>query len=277
MDSTYRAIAELGRATNTIILARYLRRQALRREIHEGLKTIEQWNSANNFVYFARRGEMASNRRENHEISMLSLHLQQDCMVYVNMWVSDRGRTRAKRSRPPAGVRTTARRGAQTREVGLGGADRAARRRARTSIGGYGSTPPVNRYGTQRSAARPAATRSNGSLTADLDQDTVGPEVPGRRGWPLAPERLCVPKTRKHRGVDACGHAPQTPRATVPEAADTHLESTTHAGVAGSAGPRCLRPELLSFPGRDAGRDPGAPPPTRRLPAHLPSTAGQTR
>ena len=28
--------------------------------------------------------EMASNRREDHEISMLSLHLIQNCMVYIN-------------------------------------------------------------------------------------------------------------------------------------------------------------------------------------------------
>ena len=57
---------------------------ALRREIHEGLNVIEQWNGANDFVFFARRGEMTSNRREDQEISMLSLHLLQNCMVYVN-------------------------------------------------------------------------------------------------------------------------------------------------------------------------------------------------
>jgi TnpA family transposase len=51
---------------------------------HEGLNVIERWNGANDFVYFARRGEMTSNRREDHEISMLSLHLLQNCMVYVN-------------------------------------------------------------------------------------------------------------------------------------------------------------------------------------------------
>jgi hypothetical protein len=33
---------------------------------------------------FAKRGEFASNRREDHEISMLSLHLLQNCMVYIN-------------------------------------------------------------------------------------------------------------------------------------------------------------------------------------------------
>ncbi len=81
---TYRGLAELGRAVKTIFLARYLHSLALRREIHEGLNTVERWNGANDFVYFARRGEMTSNRREDHEISMLSLHLLQNCMVYVN-------------------------------------------------------------------------------------------------------------------------------------------------------------------------------------------------
>ncbi|HEX5852611.1 MAG TPA: Tn3 family transposase, partial [Solirubrobacteraceae bacterium] len=36
------------------------------------------------FVFFARRGDFASNRREDHEISMLALHLLQNCMVYIN-------------------------------------------------------------------------------------------------------------------------------------------------------------------------------------------------
>jgi hypothetical protein len=35
-------------------------------------------------VFFARRGEMVSNRHQDHELSMLSLHLIQNCMVYIN-------------------------------------------------------------------------------------------------------------------------------------------------------------------------------------------------
>ena len=58
--------------------------EELRREINEGLNVVEQWNGANDFVFFARRGEMTSNRREDHEVSMLALHLLQNCMVYVN-------------------------------------------------------------------------------------------------------------------------------------------------------------------------------------------------
>lgn len=58
--------------------------EALRREIHEGLNVIERWNGANDFVFFAKRGELASNRSEDHELSMLCLHLLQNCMVYIN-------------------------------------------------------------------------------------------------------------------------------------------------------------------------------------------------
>jgi TnpA family transposase len=81
---TYRAFAELGKAVKTIFLCRYLHSEDLRREINEGLNVIEQWNSANDFIFFARHGEFASNRREDHEISMLALHLLQNCMVYIN-------------------------------------------------------------------------------------------------------------------------------------------------------------------------------------------------
>jgi hypothetical protein len=81
---TYKALAELGKAIKTIFLCHYLHEEALRREINEGLNVVEQWNGATDFVFFARKGELSSNRREDHEISMLALHLIQNCMVYVN-------------------------------------------------------------------------------------------------------------------------------------------------------------------------------------------------
>jgi len=81
---TYKALMELGKAVKTVFLARYLHDRSLRVEINDGLNVIEQWNSANDFIFFARRGEVSSNRREDQEVSMLSLHLLQNCMVYVN-------------------------------------------------------------------------------------------------------------------------------------------------------------------------------------------------
>jgi hypothetical protein len=56
----------------TPFLACYLVDHALlRREINDGLNVVEQWNSANDFI-FARQGEFSSNRRENQELSVLS-------------------------------------------------------------------------------------------------------------------------------------------------------------------------------------------------------------
>ena len=81
---TYKAFMELGRAVKTIFLCNYLHSEPLRREIHEGLNVIEQWNGATDFVLYARRGELVSNRNEDHEVTMLSLQLLQNCMIYIN-------------------------------------------------------------------------------------------------------------------------------------------------------------------------------------------------
>lgn len=81
---TYKAFTQLGKAVKTLFLCRYLHSEALRREINAGLNVVEHWNGATDFVFFARRGELASNRREDHEVSMLALHLLQNCLIYIN-------------------------------------------------------------------------------------------------------------------------------------------------------------------------------------------------
>ncbi|WP_139837535.1 Tn3 family transposase [Xenorhabdus beddingii] len=35
-----------------------------------GLNVVEQWNGATDFVFFVRRGKMASNYREVHEVKL---------------------------------------------------------------------------------------------------------------------------------------------------------------------------------------------------------------
>jgi len=81
---TYKALAELGKATKTLFLCRYLHAEGLRREIHEGLNVVETWNSANGFIFFGKGGEVASNRSDDQEVSVHALHLLQSCLVYVN-------------------------------------------------------------------------------------------------------------------------------------------------------------------------------------------------
>jgi len=60
------------------------REQNSRYASHSGLNVVEQWNGATDFVFFARRGELVSNRREDHEVSILALLLLQNSTVYIN-------------------------------------------------------------------------------------------------------------------------------------------------------------------------------------------------
>ncbi|NEQ67973.1 MAG: Tn3 family transposase [Symploca sp. SIO2D2] len=81
---TYLALMELGRAIKTIFLCQYLDEEAVRREVNEGLNVVERWNGVNDFIFYGKGGEFASNRLETQELSVLSLHLLQICLVYVN-------------------------------------------------------------------------------------------------------------------------------------------------------------------------------------------------
>ena len=53
-------------------------------EINEGLNVIENWNSANSFIFYGKNSEINTNSLEDQEISVLSLHLLQNCLVYIN-------------------------------------------------------------------------------------------------------------------------------------------------------------------------------------------------
>lgn len=82
---TYQAMIELGRAQKTVFLARYLRSRGLQREINDGLNVIESWNRANSIIFYGKNSEIASNRRDEQEMSVLCLRICQAAMVFVNV------------------------------------------------------------------------------------------------------------------------------------------------------------------------------------------------
>ncbi len=80
----YQAMLELGRAQKTIFLCRYLRDRDLQREINSGLNIVEGWHDVNDVILFGKGGEFATNQRDQQELTVLSLHLLQAALVYVN-------------------------------------------------------------------------------------------------------------------------------------------------------------------------------------------------
>lgn len=81
---TYKALQELGKVIKTLFLCEYLTSRPLRIEIHEGLNVVENWNSANSFIFYGKSGEISTNNLEDQELSVLCLHLLQNCLVYIN-------------------------------------------------------------------------------------------------------------------------------------------------------------------------------------------------
>lgn len=81
---TYKALSELGRVLKTIFLCSYLASEEVRREVQEGLNVVENWNSANGFIFYGKRGEISTNDADAQEVAILAMHLLQACLVYVN-------------------------------------------------------------------------------------------------------------------------------------------------------------------------------------------------
>jgi len=81
---TYKALVELGKAEKTIFLCNYLPYLEPKQETQAGLNVIENWNGTNDFIFYGRRGRFETNNPHEMEISMLSLHLLQNCLILIN-------------------------------------------------------------------------------------------------------------------------------------------------------------------------------------------------
>ncbi|MGN9788628.1 Tn3 family transposase [Nonomuraea sp. ZG12] len=80
----YSAMYEVGCAQRTIFLARWLRDRDLQHETESGLNVVENYNGVNDYIRFGKRGELASNRREEQELGMLCLMILQSSLAYIN-------------------------------------------------------------------------------------------------------------------------------------------------------------------------------------------------
>ena len=80
----YTAMLELGRAQRTIFLAHWLRNRDLQRETESALNVVENYNGVNDYIRFGKRGELASNRREEQELGMLCLQILQSSLAFIN-------------------------------------------------------------------------------------------------------------------------------------------------------------------------------------------------
>ena len=88
--STYKALAEVGKAEKSIFLCDYLPFRETQYEVHEELNVVENGNATNDFICYCRQGELATNSREQQEIVTLSLELLQNCLMLINTILVER-------------------------------------------------------------------------------------------------------------------------------------------------------------------------------------------
>lgn len=56
----------------------------MQREITEGPNVVEAFNGANSVIYYGKGGDIASNRKEEQEMTVLCLRIRQAALVYAN-------------------------------------------------------------------------------------------------------------------------------------------------------------------------------------------------
>lgn len=87
---TYKALVEVGKAEKTIFLCAYLPSRETQHEVNDGPQVVENWNATSDVICYGRRGELATNSREQQEITLLSLQLLLNCLMLTNTILVER-------------------------------------------------------------------------------------------------------------------------------------------------------------------------------------------
>ena len=80
----YKAILELGKAIKTIFLCKVLHSETMRVDIHSSQNVVERVNGFMEFIFYGKLGEISSNKKQDQELAVLSLHLIQASLSYIN-------------------------------------------------------------------------------------------------------------------------------------------------------------------------------------------------
>ena|SRR5271165_873579 len=73
-----------GAADHLRVTNSYLRDRELQREVGAGLHVGESWNGGNSVVYFGKGGDIPGSRRDEQELTVLSLRVAQASITYLN-------------------------------------------------------------------------------------------------------------------------------------------------------------------------------------------------
>lgn len=65
-------------------MARYLRDRELQREVGEGLNVLESHNRRQSIILYGKGGELATNCRDERELTVACLQVLQAALVYIN-------------------------------------------------------------------------------------------------------------------------------------------------------------------------------------------------
>ena len=97
-DTADQSIIETGCAQRTVFPARYLSDPNLQCEVNECLNVIEARNRGNSILFYGKGGDIASNRRDEQQLSVLCLRVLQAALVDVKHPDDPR---LPRRTRPP--------------------------------------------------------------------------------------------------------------------------------------------------------------------------------